>query len=716
MIRSDIIKSCHNVATTVDGDILETNLEDSSKATVHFHKGKAMPFNGDSHLNIRTVMPQHRVHPSGEGLNLCIPNYENYKVQIYPEAYLLHSDKQQFDTDAVLKKSAESNKVRVLWIVPIGTSLYAIVWRHTLKMKQGGPDGDPDSPKTTNSIFTTMSNATPEQIDNDLTLPLQMLYLCEKEDGPLVNHTFDKNLSIQINFGSAVIPDYKTILYSFTVNHNFIGDYQLCTCFTRDVTWELKWDEAVGVPDSKISGYSYINQNPSVTFPYTIYAHWYRCKYFNSLDEYQPWNWNNDNMFEYDFDHLYQPFYLFHDHPKSMVTNDNHCDLYAQDLTGGYPEYLCGAILTPDLIYMETQEYFLDYKQESYSYKDGTFSNDCDDDGTPETYSKAHFNQTETISQYVNEYAVCNSSIGLNFDITRYSNSNSVDYPLYCLGYAAGNEADLSKYGFCQFYDTNNSVTKKIGKFYFVPSPRNPRIRPQSLCDTLFFDFYDDGDVQLLLLGFWQTLNKGAEHFNYREKSTHQNNQKVYVYLKQKSGDWHIADSTDIPNLTATLVSLEEFIGNNVYTPPSGFSPNWDAYAQEFDITYYRNLCIFGQDAYLQHTTAAKDTITNVKKTQTSPTEWTYSLQTTPGIDAIQYGIRGIEGWNLSGQWYDYCIMSHGYWYDGAHYTSSPPYDPPYPIEQMINEVGCFDSWRTGKFPLFSLGGVLVTDKNMVLA
>jgi hypothetical protein len=101
------------------------------------------------------------------------------------------------------------------------------------------PDGDPHSPRTTNSIFTEMTNATPEQIDNDVTLPLQMLYLCETETNVYVDHTFNKAFEININFGTAQQPDYKKLYYSFNVTHDFVVSGTYYDAFKRDVTWEL---------------------------------------------------------------------------------------------------------------------------------------------------------------------------------------------------------------------------------------------------------------------------------------------------------------------------------------------------------------------------------------------------------------------------------------------------------------------------------------------
>ena len=135
----------------------------------------------------------------------------------------------------------------------------------------------------------------------------------------------------------------------------------------------------------------------------------------------------------------------------------------------------------------------------------------------------------------------------------------------------------------------------------------------------------------------------------------------------------------------------------------------------ENDVTYYRAQCLFGSDRSLRHNLDSEDSICNVKQTQTGESEWTYSIQITPGINALQYYVRGIDGWNLSGNWYDYCVMSCGYWNEGTHYKGTPEDSPPYPVEQCINEATCFNSWRAFKFPLFSIGSVLVTDSDMVI-
>ena len=256
-----------------------------------------------------------------------------------------------------------------------------------------------------------------------------------------------------------------------------------------------------------------------------MYAHWYRCKFFNVYDEYQPWNWNSDNDFEYDFDQFYEPFYLFYNHPKSLVTNDGKCDTYAKDITAGYPEYLGGAILTPNIIYMETQEYYLNYtKDDDSSGIDEQFYNDCDENGTNEEYTKGHYTANEEYTQYVHDYIQLASDLpGLSFKTLRNSETNNVDASKYCYGYASGFTSDVTELNYCQFYDTQESFTSEVHKYQFVHVPRAPRIRPQTPCDTVIFDYYEDQDrhTKILILGWWQSLSKGTSLFSYRAKTSH---------------------------------------------------------------------------------------------------------------------------------------------------------------------------------------------------
>ena len=81
-----------------------------------------------------------------------------------------------------------------------------------------------------------------------------------------------------------------------------------------------------------------------------------------------------------------------------------------------------------------------------------------------------------------------------------------------------------------------------------------------------------------------------------------------------------------------------------------------------------------------------------------------YAVQVETYAKRIQYYVRGIDGWNLSGNWYDFCSLAK---VDKTF--------PPYPVEVMIDDISCFSCGRTGKFPLFSLGAVLIEDSDMII-
>lgn len=527
------------------------------------------------------------------------------------------------------------------------------------------------------------------------------------------NFSINRELAIDINFGTAQEPIYQTLTYKYTVSNSCTnGEFKdngyesLYTYdnLSRNVSWELSWDK-----DTKITGHSAITCDKTNNEQYTVSMDWYRCKFFG-----YPNSWNIANhdayagsSFEAPPSFIFEPVYAFGGYPFWPYSATGDCNAYATDIVGGFPEYVGGAILTPNLIYMETQKYTSDLR---VSYPEpGNIEFKCEA-GTPDEYTRYKFPNTQTAqthTQSVEDHVIIVSNIGLDLDLLTYSATSNAPYSAVCTGYSdSADPADEDAlFVTCAYPDTDHT-TYYDHRHKVIRNRAKPTSWPlyYAACNTALFDYIEvpKSGVNLCLIGLWQSVGLHENAYMLPMKLAHLHNEFVRIYI-QKDGEWREATDSDINGIENWYSAIENFLQQLKFLDINqNYNPKYS-----MPLTTYTTDCTVDQRSQIFLPTNSADFINNCTVVESSE-EIIYNVyMLTPNANTnIQFYARGPNGWNDSDTWYTNCPCA----------ASTFTYDmPPYPIEPAQDVVALVpETGRPNKFPLFSLGSILLPLSDIV--